>query len=101
LSLVEDAAFLYWVTGDKKYAEFAKPVFETYMEGMYYRDAPIDLENGNQQRISGLATFEVIHEKILIHLITTYDFLFNYFEKEKFKLDHSVAVFQNGEIKLL
>ncbi|WP_218694283.1 heparinase II/III family protein [Cellulophaga sp. HaHa_2_95] len=94
MSLVEDASFLYWVTGDKKYAEFAKPVYETYIEGMYYRDAPIDLENGVQQRISGLATFEVIHEKILIHLITTYDFLYDYFEAEKVNLDHSAAVFQ-------
>ncbi|GAA3650163.1 heparinase II/III family protein [Flavivirga jejuensis] len=94
MSLVKDAAFLYWVTGDKKYAEFAKPVFETYIEGMYYRDAPIDLENGNQQRISGLATFEVIHEQILIHLLTTYDFLYDYFEDEKINLDHSAAVFQ-------
>ncbi|WP_299669120.1 heparinase II/III family protein [uncultured Polaribacter sp.] len=94
MSLVEDAAFLYWVTGDKKYAEFAKPVFETYIEGMYYRNAPIDLENGNQQRISGLATFEVIHEKILLSLVTTYDFLFNYFKNEKIDLSNTVAVFQ-------
>ncbi|WP_216785338.1 heparinase II/III family protein [Cellulophaga sp. HaHaR_3_176] len=94
MSLVEDASFLYWVTGDKKYAEFAKPVFETYIAGMYYRDAPIDLENGVQQRISGLATFEVIHEKILIHLITTYDFLYDYFEDEKVNLNQTAAVFQ-------
>ncbi|MDN3666736.1 heparinase II/III family protein [Algibacter miyuki] len=94
MSLVEDASFLYWVTGDKKYAEFAKPVFETYIEGMYYRDAPIDLKNGTQQRISGLATFEVIHEKILISLLTTYDFLYDYFEDENVNLDHSAAVFQ-------
>ena len=94
MDLVADAAFLYWVTGDEKYAEFAAPVYQTYIEGMYYRDAPIDLTNSNQQRLSGLATFEVIHEQILIHLITTYDFLFNYFEANKVNLDHSTAVFQ-------
>ncbi|MDO5971766.1 heparinase II/III family protein [Flavivirga aquimarina] len=94
MSLVEDAAFLYWVTGDKKYAEFATPVFLKYIEGMYHRDAPIDIKNSNQQRISGLATFEVIHEKILLHLVTTYDFLFNYFKKEKIDLSNAVAVFQ-------
>lgn len=94
MSLVKDAAFLYWYTGDKKYAEFAKPVYETYMEGMYYREAPIDLENGNQQRISGLATFEVIHEKILNHLLTTYDFLYDYFKTENVNLNHNAAVFQ-------
>ncbi|MDW5290776.1 heparinase II/III family protein [Formosa sp. PL04] len=94
MDLVADAAFLYWVTGDEKYAEFATPVYKTYIEGMYYRDAPIDLTNSDQQRLSGLATFEVIHEKILIHLITTYDFLFNYFEANNVDLDHSTKVFQ-------
>jgi hypothetical protein len=94
MSIVEDAAFLYWVTGDKKYADFAKPVFETYMAGMYHRDAPIDLEYGTQQRISGLATFEVIHEKILIHLATTYDFLYDYFVDENVDLDQAESVFQ-------
>ncbi|CAH8281502.1 heparinase II/III-like protein [Mariniflexile fucanivorans] len=94
ISLIEDAAFLYWVTGDEKYAAFAKPVFETYMEGMYYRDAPIDLENGTQQRISGLSTFEVIHEGVLVRLATTYDFLYDYFKKEKVNIAHSDAVFQ-------
>ncbi|MBP0903866.1 heparinase II/III family protein [Mariniflexile gromovii] len=94
IGLLEDAAFLYWVTGDEKYAAFAKPVFETYMEGMYYRDAPIDLENGTQQRVSGLATFEVIHEGILKGLATTYDFLYDYFKKEKVNIAHSDAVFQ-------
>jgi len=94
MSLIEDAAFLYWLTGEEKYAEFAVPVYLQYIEGMHYREAPLDLDNSNQQRLSGLATFEVIHEKILIHLTTAYDFLFNYFKKEKINLDHSSAVFQ-------
>ncbi|MGJ8738882.1 hypothetical protein, partial [Zobellia laminariae] len=75
MELVSYAAFLYWFTGDQKYADFAAPVFFTYMEGMYYRDAPIDLEKSEQANISGLATFEVIHEGIVVSLVTTYDFL--------------------------
>lgn len=94
MALVEDAAFLYWLTGDTKYAKFALPVYQQYIEGMYYREAPLDLDNSGQQRLSGLATFEVIHEKILIHLTTTYDFLFDYFKKEKVDLSHSATVFQ-------
>lgn len=94
MQIAEDAAFLYWYTGDKKYAEFVKPIFETYIIGMHYREAPIDLENGNQQGISGLATFEVIHEKVLVSLITTYDFLYNYFDQEKVDLALTEAVFQ-------
>lgn len=94
MNLVADAAFFYWLTGQVKYAEFAAPVFFTYMNGMYNRDAPIDLENSNQQNISGLATFEVIHEGIVVPLVTTYDFLFDYFKAENADLDTSVAVFQ-------
>jgi len=94
MDLVADAAFLYWLTGEEEYAEFAAPVFFTYMEGMYYRDAPIDLENSNQQNISGLATFEVIHEGIVVSLVTAYDFLYNYFKESNKNLETSVAVFQ-------
>lgn len=94
MNLVKDASFLYWLTGEEKYAEFAMPVFLKYMEGMYYRDAPIDLTNSNQAGVSGLATFEVIHEKILEHLLTSYDFLYNYLNSKNVNLDHSIAVFQ-------
>ena len=94
MSLIEDAAFLYWLTGDKVYAEFASPVYMTYIDGMYHRDAPVDLSNSNQQFISGLATFEVIHEKVLVHLITSYDFLYNYFNEHKLDVSKSEAVFQ-------
>ena len=83
MGLVADAAFLYWLTDQEKYAEFAAPVFSTYMQGMFRRDAPIDLKKSTQQKISGLATFEVIHEGIVIPLVTTYDFLYNYFKSEK------------------
>ncbi|WP_199269892.1 heparinase II/III family protein [Algibacter sp. L1A34] len=94
MALAEDAAFLYWLTNDKKYADFAAPVFLTYMDGMFYRDAPIDLKKTIQQKISGLATFEVIHEGIVVSLVTVYDFMYNYFEANETNLDHSVAVFQ-------
>ncbi|WP_406683241.1 heparinase II/III-family protein [Seonamhaeicola sp. MEBiC1930] len=94
MQLVEDAAFLYWLTGEQKYVEFASPVFFTYIDGMHHRDAPIDLNNSNQQFISGLATFEVIHEGIVISLVTAYDFLYNYFESESRDLSNTEAVFQ-------
>jgi len=94
MQLVEDAALLYWLTGEQKYAEFATPVFFTYIDGMHHRDAPIDLNNSTQQHISGLSTFEVIHEGIVISLVTTYDFLYNYFKTENRDLSNTTAVFQ-------
>ncbi len=94
LSLVADAAFLYWYTGDEKYARFAAPVFFTYMEGMHYRNPPEVLDGSNQQYISGLATFEVIHEQAVLHLAVAFDFLHSYFTSNSYNLDHTAAVFQ-------
>lgn len=94
LSLVHDAAFLYWVTEEEIYAEFAESVFFTFIDGIYYREAPIDLDNSYQQKISGLTSFEVIHEQSVIYLTTTYDFLYNYFKAKNRNLDRAAAVFQ-------
>ncbi|RED94632.1 heparinase II/III domain-containing protein [Marinoscillum furvescens] len=94
MAIVEDAAFLYWYTGKKKYAEFAMPVYDTYMKGMYYRDAPVDLDSTKQQWVSGLATFEVIHEKIVISLSLIHDFMYHYLKDNGHDLDLSAAVFQ-------
>ena len=94
MELVQDAAFLYWMTGEKKYAEFAEPVFFKYIDGMYHRDPPLDLDNSGQQGLSGLATFEVIHEQVVVYLTITYDFLHNYFLDHDKDLSNTVAVFQ-------
>ncbi len=94
LSIAADAAFLYWLTGKEKYAELATPVFFTYIEGMYYRNPPEVIDESSQRFISGLATFEVIHEQAVIHLALTYDYLYNYFTKNKKDLAHTHAVLQ-------
>ncbi len=94
LQLVADAAFLYWLTADKRYAEFATPVFFQYMEGMFHRDPPTQVDDSDQAGLSGLATFEVIHESIVVSLALAYDFLFDYFIKNQLDLKNSQAVFQ-------
>ncbi|NDW10335.1 hypothetical protein [Dysgonomonas sp. 520] len=81
MKLAKDAAFLYWLTDDNKYAKFAFNLFDTYMIGMYYRNEPLDLGNGHAQTLAGLSTFEVIQERILNELSYTYDFLYAYIEK--------------------
>ena len=88
MRLAKDASFVYWLTGDEKYARFAFDIFNTYMLGMYYRDEPIDLGNGHAQTLAGLSTFEVIQERILNELAYTYDFLWHYItqiEQEEIK----------------
>jgi hypothetical protein len=81
LRMAQTAAQLAWITGDEEYARFAFTIFDTYMRGMYYRNEPIDLSHGHSQNIYGMSTFEVIQEGVLTSLATTYDFLYNYIEK--------------------
>ncbi|MDP2115044.1 MAG: alginate lyase family protein, partial [Bacteroidota bacterium] len=81
MGLGKDAAFVYWLTGDEKYARFAFDLFDTYMMGMYYRNEPIDLNNSHNQTLVGLSTFEVIQERILNELAYLYDFLQPYIQK--------------------
>lgn len=78
LALAEKSAFLYWYTGEEKYAKFAADILWTYVEGMYYRSDPIAWENPSEMRHIGLATFEVIHERIVPSIAVCYDYLYDY-----------------------
>lgn len=80
MRLARDAAFIYWLEGEERYARFAFDVFNTYMAGMYYRSEPIDLDNGHTQTLVGFTCFQVIHEKILKDIAELYDFLHPYLE---------------------
>ena len=94
MKIVQDAAFLYWLTGEEQYARFAEPVFTKYIEGMYHREAPYDLDQTGQQRLSGLATFEVIHERITMYLTVAYDFLYDYLQQHQPDQSKTIEVFQ-------
>ena len=80
MGLARDAAFVYWLEGDERYAKFAYDVFNTYMQGMYYRSEPIDLLHGHIQTLVGLTCFQVIHESILKDIAELYDFMHSYLE---------------------
>ena len=72
IGIAKDASVLYTQTGDKRYANLALPVFDTYMKGMYYRHVPKDINNAGAGNIVGMATFEVIHEDALLTLLDIY-----------------------------
>ncbi|MDR0394568.1 MAG: hypothetical protein LBH77_05350 [Tannerella sp.] len=78
LSLAANAAFLYWYTGEDKYAVFASDIFLTYVRGMYYRREPFALEDYSNSHLMGLATFEVILDHLIPHLALCYDFMYDY-----------------------
>ena len=81
MNVARDGAFLWWVTNENKYAEMSYSVFDTYMNGIYNRNIPHDLNKGHQQTLVGMTTFEVIHEAILNPLVILYDFLHTYIEE--------------------
>lgn len=83
VGIARDAAFLWWITGDRKYAEAATSVFDTYMTGIYYRNVPKDLNHGHQQTLIGMSSFEVIHEDVINALVPLYDFLYDYLKTSK------------------
>lgn len=93
--IARDAAFLWWITGEDKYAETAASVFDTYMTGIYYRNVPKDLNHGHQQTLIGMSSFEVIHEDVINALVPLYDFLFDYLKVNKVdKMDIYAAAFK-------
>lgn len=83
LGIARDAAFLWWMTGEQKYADLATSVFDTYMTGIYYRNVPKDLNHGHQQTLVGMSSFEVIHEDALNALVPLYDFLYAHLTENK------------------
>jgi hypothetical protein len=75
LALAANAAFLYWFTGEEKYAVFASDIFLTYVRGMHYRREPFALEDYTNSHLMGLATFEVILDGLIPYLALCYDFM--------------------------
>lgn len=75
VELARDAAFMYWYSGEERYAAFSEAIFDTYISGMAYREVPLDLNQAHDGTIVGLQSYEVIHEDIVGPLAETYDFM--------------------------
>jgi len=79
MQVAEEASFLYWITGDERYARFAAGALMTYMRGYFYVRPPLIPPNDTSMRgIIGTTSFEVIHEDIVTPLALSYDFLYDY-----------------------
>jgi hypothetical protein len=94
LSHAANAAFLYWYTGEEKYAVFASDIFLAYVKGMYYRREPFALEDYGNSHLMGLATFEVILDNMIPPLAVCYDFLYGYLKKHHADTDMIAVVFK-------
>lgn len=94
LDLAEDAAFLYWLYGEEKYAIFASDILIPYIEGMHHRDPPLTVDNHKNIDLMGLQTFEVIHEGVIKPMVLSYDFLYDYLVEQDKNIDMMQTVFK-------
>ncbi len=85
LELAENAAFLYWLDKDEKYAKFASDIFWTWMLGTYYMQPPLDPGKATKGPggyepggIMGYYDYEQIHDDTQIKAAVIYDFLYDY-----------------------
>jgi hypothetical protein len=78
-----DAAFIYWLSGDERYANYASEILWTYMYGFSFVQPPkFDPADPDAARIIGVTSFEVIHEDIVTPLAECYDFLYDFLRKQ-------------------
>lgn len=79
MEMAYTATALYWLKGNKKYAQFALDLFDTYMTGMQFRNAPIDITHDHPETPAGLSGFEVIQEAPVLSCLTgIYDYLYDF-----------------------
>jgi len=85
LELGKEAAFLYWESGEEKYAEFASDIYQQWLIGVYYMNPALDPTSSlggpggtAPGGIGGYYDFEVIHDLMASHAGPLYDFLYDY-----------------------
>ena len=85
LTLAENAAFVYWVTGEEKFARFATDIFNVWLVGTYYMNPILDPEKScgsvggwEPGGICGYYDYEQIHDDLVMHAAMAYDFAFDY-----------------------
>ncbi len=85
LTLAENAAFVYWITGKEKYARFAADIFNTWLVGTYYMNPILDpdkscgsLGGWEPGGICGYYDYEQIHDDLALRVAPVYDFMYTY-----------------------
>ncbi len=85
LTLAENAAFVYWITGEEKFARFAADIFNTWLVGTYYMNPILDPEKScgsaggwEPGGICGYYDYEQIHDDLAMHAAIAYDFAYDY-----------------------
>lgn len=84
MNIAAKAGFLYWITGDKKYARVGAPILWTYMNGLQHVQPPrVPEDEDGTRKIISVTSYEVIHEQIVVDMAVAYDFLHGYITEHK------------------
>lgn len=79
MGVAQDSAFLYWLTGNERYAKLSSDLIWTYLSGFSHVLPPqVPASEPETQQIIGATSFEVIHEGIVEQIATAYDFVYGY-----------------------
>jgi len=99
LTLAEKSAFLYWLTGEERYAAFSTDIFYTWLMGTYYMQPALDPGQASggpggyaPGGICGYYDYEQIHDDLAMHAAIIYDFMFDYLQRHS-----SQALTQTGK----
>ena len=92
LNIALQAAFIYFMTGDKDYAKLAAGVFYPWLMGTYYMNPILDPEQCTggpggyaPGGLCGFYDYESIHDDLQTKAAPIYDFLYDYLEKHAYK----------------
>ncbi len=85
LTIGEESAFLYWLTGKDKYARLASDIFQIWLMGTYYMNPIKDPDKSSgglggwePGGICGYYDYEQIHDDLAMHAAIIYDFVYDY-----------------------
>lgn len=69
--LMLSAAFLYWFTGDERYAGLSADILWQICLAVYFTNTP-------DRQYAGITSTETIHDRAMSHVPLAYDFLYDY-----------------------
>ncbi len=85
LDLARNAAYVYWVTQDERYAKFAADIYYTWLVGIYYMNPILDPTKSTKGEggwapggICGYYDYEQIHDDQGERVAEIYDYLYAY-----------------------
>jgi hypothetical protein len=87
-NLALDAAIVYWLKGEEKYARFAADILDQWAKGAFYQEPIIGPCR------TGFLDMQTLGDRTYLPLILAYDFLKPYMQQQKYDLQWYEPVFE-------